>query len=115
MVTILAIDDEIALLSVLVDLFESVGFQVLFADRGLEGIRLAQDFQPNLIICDMMMPGISGIEVYYSLQENKNTAHIPFMFLTAASANEIPKHIRCLFKPFSVEDLLQMVNQILLK
>lgn len=63
-------------------------FQIIQAPGGKEGIRLASRFVPDLIICDVMMPGIDGLEVCRRLKEEITTSHIPVLMLTACSLDE---------------------------
>jgi CheY-like chemotaxis protein len=59
------------------------GFQVIVSEDGADGIRLAKYHQPDLILCDVNMPLMDGLEVLRQLHNDVHTAHIPFFFLTA--------------------------------
>lgn len=63
-------------------------FTVFAAENGEEGLEKAQNEQPDLIICDVMMPGIDGFEVTKRLKEDFQTSHIPVILLTAHSSDE---------------------------
>ena len=80
--TLLLVDDEPVNLRVLKQLLAS-DYQLIFAKNGEEAIRLAAARQPNLILLDIMMPGITGYEVCKTLKANKETQHIPIIFVTA--------------------------------
>ncbi len=80
---ILIIEDELAILENLIEIITTFGYDVIAADNGNEGIKLAIENAPDLIICDILMPGINGLDVLKKLQENEITASIPFIFLTA--------------------------------
>lgn len=85
---ILIIEDEPSILENLIEIISSYGYDVVSTNNGTEGIELAMEHSPDLIICDILMPGISGLEVLKKLQENETTASIPFIFLTAKADKE---------------------------
>lgn len=113
---ILIIEDELIILENIMELLNSEGFEAYGAGNGTEGVRLAKELNPELIICDVMMPGIDGHKVLELLQDDKVTATIPFIFL---SANAAQKDIRrgmnsgaldYITKPFGRHELLQAVR-----
>lgn len=61
------------------------GFDVLKADNGMTGIELAKQENPNLVLLDIMMPNMDGIEVCEKIRKEPNLKHIPIIFLTARS------------------------------
>ncbi len=63
-------------------------FQIQVARDGNEGLQLALDAQPDLIVCDVMMPGLNGFEVTRRLKDNFSTSHIPVVLLTAYNSDE---------------------------
>jgi len=81
--TILIIDDQPANLAVLVDFLENKEMDVVVAENGENGITRACYVQPGLILLDLLMPGIDGIETCLRLKKNKQTANIPVIFMTA--------------------------------
>ncbi|NWJ48793.1 MAG: response regulator transcription factor [Chloroflexi bacterium] len=113
---ILVIDDELEILTNLVYLLEAEGYEVLSAQNGTTGINLAKQFQPALIISDIMMPGISGYQVLESLRKDPATLTIPFVFLSAKSTHDDIRHGMQLgaedyiSKPFSQDELLEAVR-----
>lgn len=81
---ILLIDDEETIQEVVqVGIEIEVGWQVLIASSGLEGISVAQTQQPDAILLDVMMPELDGISTFSQLQANPKTQSIPVIFLTA--------------------------------
>lgn len=80
---ILVIDDEPAILSLCQDLFIREGFVVLTATNGLEGIDLANSTTPDLILLDIKMPGIDGVETLARLKGDQRTKDIKTVFFTA--------------------------------
>ncbi len=83
---ILLIEDNIGLAESIGIELEMLGYTVFTANTGQKGIQLASEIQPDLIICDIMMPKNDGYFVLNSLRENTGTSHIPFIFLSAKSA-----------------------------
>lgn len=83
MKTILVIEDQPTMRQKTVTILKMEGFNVLEAANGAEGIRLAEEEVPDLILCDIMMPERDGYAVLQAVRLNKSTATIPFIFLTA--------------------------------
>ena len=82
---ILVVDDEEDILEILKYNLEKEGFQVKTASDGNAGIEIAEKFEPHLIILDIMMPGMDGIEVCQKLRANPKFANTIIAFLTARS------------------------------
>ncbi len=76
-------DDEEDLLELIAYNLKKEGYHVLTCDNGKEGIRLAGEYKPDLILLDIMMPGMSGIEVCRLLKQDVALRHTPIVFLTA--------------------------------
>jgi two-component system, sensor histidine kinase and response regulator len=118
---ILVIEDEQEIRQNLVKILEYEGYTALGAEDGRAGVALAKQHRPDLIICDIMMPALSGYGVLIELRRNPRTAAIPFIFLTAKSTK---KDIRqgmqfgadaYLTKPVDLDALLVQVATILLQ
>ena len=82
---ILVIEDEKTTLNSILEFLLSEGFDAMGAENGREGIELAQTHIPSLLICDILMPDLDGYDVLTYLQQDPNTAAIPFIFLTATT------------------------------
>ena len=81
---ILVIDDEADILRLIQTCLEIMrGWQVLTADSGSEGLRLAEAHRPDAILLDVMMPDMDGVTTFQNLQANPATKCIPVIFLTA--------------------------------
>jgi len=80
---ILVIDDDDHLRSDLLDILSFEGYETLGARDGYEGVRAAQEHRPDLIICDITMPGMNGFEVIELLRRESLTSNIPVFFLSA--------------------------------
>lgn len=85
MKTILVIEDELLVRENLQEILELEDFDVLTAENGKIGVQIAIDKQPDLVICDVMMPELDGYGVISSLRKNPMTMQTPFIFLSANS------------------------------
>ncbi len=113
---ILVIEDEIFIRENLIELLEIEGFEAKGAENGFVGLQLAKDYQPHLILCDVMMPELDGYGVLTALREDAITAQIPFMFLTASADRNNLQKIRemgmneYILKPFNVDKFLAVIT-----
>ena len=80
---ILLVDDTPANLDLLVDYLTAANFEVFVAENGSSALERLRHVQPDLILLDLLMPGMSGFEVCKTLKANLQTRHIPVIFLTA--------------------------------
>lgn len=85
MKTILVIEDNEDIRENVAEILTLSDYKVLTAANGKEGIEVAQKHEPDLIICDIMMPGVDGYGVLHILHKDPATQNIPFIFLTAKS------------------------------
>jgi DNA-binding NtrC family response regulator len=114
---ILIIDDEEVIRELLGSSLKKKGFDVLTATDGIDGIAKAKAFNPELVLCDILMPGLSGIEVLKEIKQY-NQAIIVIMltgFGTMDSAIECLRlgaydHIG---KPFELQKLLRLIKEAL--
>ncbi len=83
--TILVVDDEQDLLDLIEYNLKKEGYNVLKAENGLEGIQAAKDHRPNLVLLDIMMPKMDGIETCEQMRADPELRQIPIIFLTARS------------------------------
>lgn len=116
-VKILVIEDEPNMVAGLRDNFEFEGYEVITASDGVEGLQKALDESPNLVVLDVMMPRMSGLEVCRQLRAKR--ASIPIIMLTARG-QEVDKVVGLelgaddyVTKPFSIRELLARVKAIL--
>ena len=84
-IQVLVVDDDPHSLSIMTTLLEKEGFEVLVAGNGDEGIQHALLAEPDLILLDILMPGIDGFETCRELKSMPETAHIPVIFLSAVA------------------------------
>lgn len=116
MTKILTIEDEPDVREVILDILEAEGYEVTGAPDGAAGVALAVEFQPDLILCDVMMPNLDGYGVLAALRDCPETATIPFVFLTARTTKGDVRqgmHLGAddyLTKPFTHQELLAAVS-----
>ncbi len=117
--TILVVEDDVDILNLLRFNLETAGYDVLMSTDGYEGMNLAKKRRPDMIILDLMLPGIDGFEVCKDLKRSKDTADIPVIMLTARG-EEVDRIVGLelgaddyVVKPFSPRELMLRVKAIL--
>jgi two-component system phosphate regulon response regulator PhoB len=117
--TVLVVDDETDILELVVFNLERQQFKVLTADNGITAVQTAKEKIPDLIVLDLMLPGMDGFSVYRELRADPRTNGIPVLMLTAKG--EVNDRIAGLelgaddyvTKPFSPRELLLRVRALL--
>jgi CheY-like chemotaxis protein len=117
-ITILIVDDEIVSRYTMEALLESEKFTLVFAENGIQGLEKAEAMKPDLILLDVMMPGMNGFEVCRRLRANPRMANLPVVMVTAW--DDPTARLRCLeigatdvvCKPFKRDDLHNLVNTL---
>jgi len=118
---ILVIDDEDIMRTVAVKILKEAGYNVIQANNGKAGLSLASQMKPDLILCDIMMPELDGFDVLQLLNNNQETAIIPFIFLTAKTERlDFRKGMEMgaddyIIKPFDKQELLNAIESRLKK
>jgi len=112
--TVLVVDDDPVIVKLLRVNFEMEGYEVLSADDGLEGLARAQGDRPDVIILDVMMPGMNGLDVARALKGSEDTRQIPIIMLSAkAQASDVAEGREVaddyMTKPFDPLELLDRV------
>jgi len=117
---LLVVDDDDAFLAFLEELLSRSKYQVLTASNGKDGISMAMNEVPDLIILDVMMPDMSGGMAAHYLSENISTQSIPIIFLTSIISEEQEMMVdnqegnyQFLAKPIKVEHLLNEIEKCL--
>jgi len=116
---ILVVDDDPGVLRLLEYVLSHEGYQVLTASNGMEGLRVAQEAGPDLVVLDVMLPGIDGFEVCHRLRSGAGTAAVPVLMLSA-KGQETDKDTgvrvgadEYLTKPVDRVELLQAVERLI--
>jgi len=117
--TILIVDDEEDLLELMSFNLSKEGYRVLTAQDGEQCLNMVKKSLPDLIVLDLMLPGIDGLEVARTLKRNPQTEHIPIVMLTAKSEEaDIVTGLELgaddyVTKPFSPRVLLARIRSVL--
>ena len=120
-VKVLVVDDDPVILELLRINFEIEGFEVLRASDGEEGLRRARDEAPDVVLCDIMMPRLDGLQLLTTLRADPATARLPVVLLSAkAQKVEVERGLSLgaddyVTKPFDPLELLDRVNAVLAK
>ncbi len=116
MTMILVIEDEAPIRDKIVTVLKYENYDVIDAANGREGVVLAQENRPDLIICDVLMPDLNGYSALEALRKDPDTSVIPVIFLTAAASRaEMRKGMELgaddyITKPYTVVELLAAVR-----
>ena len=113
--TILVIDDEEEVLAVIRKRLETQGYKVATAPTAKEGLKKVSEVKPALILLDIMMPEIDGLEVLRLLKSKNDTTSIPVVMLTAKSESKVifeaedAGAVDYIIKPYDNKELLDIV------
>ena len=118
---VLLIEDDVVLRENTAELLELSGYQVETASNGRAGVEVAKKYQPNIIVCDIMMPELDGYGVLDNLSKNNTTKYIPFIFLSAKTERQdIRKGMNLgaddyITKPFNEDELISAIESRIAK
>jgi len=118
---ILIIEDNEDIREDLAELLTLDGFKVITADGGAEAIQMAEIYVPDLVICDIMMPGMDGYEVMAAFRKNEKSRGIPFIFSSSKSEKKDEQKAKAfgvayyLVKPFDEAEVLRCIHDCLQK
>jgi CheY-like chemotaxis protein len=107
MAIVLVVDDEEPILSIVAEVVEEMGHQVLCAMNGREALELVKDTPPDLVVSDVMMPYLNGLELCRALKSDRATAHIVVVLMSAVTADR-GKGVGAdgfVHKPFSLDEI----------
>lgn len=117
---IMVVDDEESLRELVKAVLEQEGFEVIAVSNGQECLDKLKEIKPDLILLDMMMPGMSGRETCERIRQNPHTKDLKVIFLTVARFSEVGKDILSkmgvldyITKPFDNDDLVRRVKKAL--
>ncbi len=117
---IMVVDDEESLLELVNAIMEQEGYEVVTAISGKECLEKLKTVKPDLILLDMMMPGMSGREVCEKIRQDPETKDLKIAFLTVAKFSETGKEtltkmnvLDYITKPFENDDLVSRVKKLL--
>ncbi len=122
--TVVLIDDEPDLIEMLSETLKQRGFEVHAAGSGKPGLELVDRVHPDVVICDLMMPGMSGLEVCRTLRSNPETKDLPIVVISAlGSQSDKPEEFWAaglksddfISKPFETDELMGRLEYVLRK
>ena len=117
--TILIVDDEEDIIELIKYNLKNEGYSILTAQTGEKAIKIARQSRPDLIVLDLMLPGIDGLEVTKTLKNDAQTRHVPIVMLTArGEESDIVTGLELgandyISKPFSPKVLVARIRAIL--
>ncbi len=117
---VLVIDDEPEITDIVEAFLTEAGYSVASENQPTNAIAKIKEFQPNVILLDIMMPGMDGYDVCKQIKELQDMAHVPIIFLTGKDrADDMGRSFKVggdmfIKKPFSCERLLEIVNIVVM-
>jgi len=117
--TILVIEDDDIVAQTIEHCLRRENFRVILAQTGIEGLQLARRYQPNLVVLDIIMPGMDGLTVSREMRQDPVIADIPVLMLTAKTRDEdkvrgfLAGADDYLSKPFNIDEFILRVRAIL--
>ena len=111
-------DDDLALQTVLEIALREAGYQVVLANNGEEGLERLKTLSPDLVISDIMMPNIDGVELFERIKDRLQNEGIPIFIMTALTrkpwfADLEAEGAVIIQKPFEMDQLLNLVRDLL--
>ena len=119
---VLVVDDEMDMRIFLSTVMKTSGYETVTTREGADGIRIAREIQPDLVVMDVMMPGEGGVQMYRCLKTDPDLAHIPVIMVSAVESRTfyhylnmlnsrlttpVPHPAAYLEKPIDPEDLIR--------
>ena len=118
MSTVLIVEDNDKNMKLARDVLQAKGYQTLEAETGEEGVRLAKERKPDLVLMDIQLPGINGIEAFRQIRADPKTARIPVVALTASVTPTDRSQITAagfdafVGKPINLKEFLDTVKRL---
>ena len=117
---VLVIDDEPEITDIVEAFLTEAGYSVTSENKPTNAVAKVKEFQPNVIMLDIMMPGLDGYDICQQIKELPDMAHVPIIFLTGKDrADDMGRSFKVggdmfIKKPFSCERLLEIVNIVVM-
>ncbi len=112
------VDDEESMVELVKSILEKEGFDIIVAYSGKECLEKLKKVKPDLILMDLMMPGMTGKEATKKIRENPKTKDLKIVFLTVARLSEVGKEeleklkvLDYITKPFDIQNLVKRVKK----
>ncbi len=115
---ILLADNDESIVKMVETFLRSRGFEVTSVDDGLKALEEIKKDKPDLVILDIMMPGMDGVKVSRMLKGDVKTAKVPIIFITALQIgpeeeDEMLKQAQLLTKPFKTDELMNKILEVM--
>jgi CheY-like chemotaxis protein len=116
---VLIVDDEALSRTIIRDIVESGGYAAAEAVDGIDGLAQAERLHPDVILLDILMPGLDGYETCQGLKENPETKRIPVIFVTAVTGPTLNQlaflagGVACVTKPVRREALVALIGAVI--
>lgn len=117
---ILVIEDDAVGRKLLTDYLSSKGYDVDSASNGADGVQLAEERSPDLVVCDVLLPRMSGFEVCFALKRASRDRPVPIVLVSAVLQGEseaeyarVLKADGCFVKPFELKAMLAKIEELL--
>ena len=117
---VLCIEDDPEMIDLIRVILEQRGYEVVGMTTGAQGLRAARETRPDLVLLDLMMPGMDGWEVYRRLREDAELADVPVVVVTAKAQNidrmlglHIARVDDYVTKPFGAQELVDRMEAVL--
>jgi two-component system cell cycle response regulator DivK len=116
---VLIVEDNEKNMKLARDILQAKGYQTVEAETGEEGVKLAKERKPDLVLMDIQLPGISGIEAFRQIREEAATAKIPVVALTASVTPTDRSQISAagfdafISKPISLKEFVETVKRLI--
>ena len=117
---VLVVDDEPEITDIVEAFLTEAGYAVAVENHPNEAVKRAQEFLPDVILLDIMMPGVDGYDICQTIKKQPDLAHVPIIFLTGKDrADDMGRSFKVggdmfIKKPFSCERLLEIVNIVVM-
>jgi two-component system, OmpR family, response regulator VicR len=120
--TVVCIEDEPEMITLIKAILSRRGYEVVGAASGREGLEIVSQLKPDMVLLDLMMPGMDGWEVYQKLKANPETQNLPVIVVTAKAQSidkmlglHIAKVDDYIAKPFTPQELVESIEKVLAK
>ena len=109
---VLIIDDDPAMTETMKEILEAAGQSAAIARIGFQGLKLAREMKPSVIVCDMVMPNMAGTDVFRTLASDPLTTSIPRVLMTGRHDADRSCADGFLLKPFQPQTMLELLERM---
>lgn len=117
--TLLLVDDNQNYLYAFSQILRREGYNIRVASNGPEALSILREIKPDLVLCDLMLPGMTGFEIKEHMNDSENQRDIPLIYVTARTsvadrveANDVGA-VDLITKPFDVDELLDQIIRVI--